>query len=215
MIALCGQHHDAADAKAYEVNELRRMKASGRDRNQALRARFEWRRRRVLSVVGGNFYYETPVPVQVGAQPVVSFNRDDDDRLLLSVAMPSTIDEPRLYVDDNFWVETGTPSSVECPPNGRLVSVRYSNDDAIRLEFFEIADGDALARRYAHSHAARSFLDNDEGEGFPIVAVEVRMRIHAPTGEPVIDFDAQHTRIGAMQMTGCIAVRCAIGLQLA
>jgi len=214
MIALCGQHHDAADANSYDADELRRMKASGRDRNRALRARFEWRRRRLLSVVGGNFYYETPVPVQFGAQPVVSFNRDAEDRLLLNVAMPSMVGKPRLYVEDNFWIETGTPSSIESPPNGRLVAVRYPNDDAIRIEFFEIVDGDGLARRYAHSDLVRSFLEEEEGEGFPIVAVEVRMRIHAPTGKPIIDFDAQQTRIGGIQMTGCLSVRSLIGLQL-
>lgn len=214
MIAFCSQHHDAADANAYDVDELRLMKAKGRDRNLALQARFEWRRRRLLSVVGGNFYYETPVPVQIGPKPVVSFNRDDDDRLLLNVVMPSTVREPRLYVDDNFWIESGIQSSVECPPHGRLVAVRYPNGDAIRIEFIGIDDADALARRYDQSDVVRSFLEGEEGEGFPIAAVEVRMKIHGPTAEPVIDFDAQATRIGGMRMTGCLSVRNRVGLQL-
>jgi hypothetical protein len=214
MVALCRQHHDAADANAYDLDQLRLMKANGRNRNLPLQARFEWRRRRLLSVVGGNFYYETPVPVQIGPQPVVAFRRDGDGRVLLNVAMPSTVPEPRLYVDDNFWIETGAATSVECPPHGRLVAARYPNGDVIRIEFIEIADGDALARRYEHSDRVRSFLEQDEGEGFPIAAVEVRMKIHRPTGEPIIDFDAQATRIAPIQMVGCFVARCGVGLQL-
>lgn len=214
MIALCREHHDAADAQAYEADELRLMKRIGRDRNQALEARFEWRRRRLLCVVGGNFYYETPVAVRLRTHPVVWFNRDSDDRLLLNVAMPATIRESRLYVEDNFWIETGSPSGVECPPNGRLVAVRYPNGDAIRIEFFEIASGAALTRRYEHSDALRTLLEAEEQEPFPIVAVEVRMRLQSPTGGTVIDFDAQASSIGGIQMIGCVAMRNAVGLQI-
>lgn len=214
MIALCRQHHDAADANAYEVGELRAMKARGRDRNLALAARFEWRRHRLLAVVGGSFYYETPVPVQLRTQPIVALNRDGDGRVLLNLAMPSTVPEPRLVVDDNFWIETGIASNVECPPHGRLVAARYPNGDAIRIEFIEIGDGDALVRRYEHSDRVRSFLEQTEGEGFPIAAVEVQMKVHSPTGEPIIDFDAQATRIGALHMVGSFMVRCGVGLQL-
>src|SRR5215211_1730983 len=64
MVALCREHHDAADAGAYSEHDFREMKA--RDRAQALRGRFEWRRQRLLAIVGGTFYYETPIPVQVG-----------------------------------------------------------------------------------------------------------------------------------------------------
>jgi hypothetical protein len=214
MIALCGQHHDAADANAYDLDQLRLLKANGRGRNLPLQARFEWRRRRLLSVVGGNYYYETLVPVQIGPQPVVAFRRDGDGRLLLNVAMPSTVPEPRLIVDDNFWIETGNPSSVECPPHGRLVAVQYPNGDAIRIEFIEIRDGDALARRYEHSDAARSFLEAEEGDAFPIAAVEVQMKIHSPTGGPAIDFDARATRFGGVLMVGCLSVRNRVGLQI-
>jgi hypothetical protein len=214
MIALCGEHHDAADAKAYDVEELRMMKASGRDQTLALQARFEWRRRRLLAIVGGNFYFETPVPVQIRSQPVVSFNRDEAERLLLNVAMPSTVNERRLVVEDNFWIETGLPSSVECPPHGRLVGVRYPNGDSIRIEFTEIGDGDALSGRYKHAEGIRSFLESEDEEGFPIVAVDIRMKVHAPTGQPVIDFNAQETRIGGMQMIGGVFVRNGTGLHL-
>jgi hypothetical protein len=214
MIALCREHHDAADAGAYTVDDLRAMKADGRDRNQSLEASFEWRRHRLLTVVGGNFYYETPVAVQLRDRPVVATNRDGEGRMLLNVAMPSTVAEPRLRVDDNFWIESGHASQIESPPSGRLLSVGYPNGDAIRIEFFEVVDGAALTRRYQHAGLVRGFLENDEPEGYPITAVEVRMRVLSPTGNPVFDFDSNEMRVGGMQMVGCLSVRCGVGLQL-
>ena len=212
MIALCREHHDKADAGAYTHDDLRAMKAEGRDRNLPLQASFDWRRHRLLTVVGGNFYYETPVPVQLREQPVVAINRDDEGLLLLNVAMPSAVREPRLQVEDNFWMEAGNATQLESPPNGRLLSASYPNGDAIRIEFFELKSGDALDSRYTHSGAVRNFLENGEPEGFPVTAVEVQIRIVSPDGQPLIDFDANETRMGTNRMMGNLAVRCRTGL---
>lgn len=137
MVALCREHHDAADVGAYTKDDFREMKSRGRDRTEALSGQFQWRRRRLLAVVGGNFYYETAIPLQLQGRPVVGFNRDDQERFLLNVAMPSTIPEPRLYIEDNFWIEAGNPTNIECPPSGRTVAVEYANGDLIRVGFLK------------------------------------------------------------------------------
>jgi hypothetical protein len=213
MVALCREHHDAADTGAYTQDDFREMKARGRDRTLALSGDFQWRRRRLLGVVGGSFYYETPILIQVGDRSVVAFNRDDQDRLLLNVAMPSTVSEPRLRIEDNFWIEVGEPKSVECPPSGRIVAVEYPHGDSIRVEFFEIADGEALSRRYRYSDGVREFLD-EESDGYPVTAVEIRMRILNSDQQPVIDFSADATRVGGMTMVGALFVRGQVGLHL-
>lgn len=213
MVALCRQHHDAADAGAYESEQLREMKVLGRDRAHALGARFEWMRARLLAVVGGAFYYETPTPVALREEPMVWFNRDGDGRFLLNVAMPSTVREPRLMIEDNFWIEVGEPDDLECPPNGRLVSVRYANGDSIRVEFLELGDGDALTSRYDHGEGARHLLEVEEQDGFPVTAVEVQMRVMRGS-DAVIDFGPQQSQIGGFQMAGFLSVRNNIGLRL-
>jgi hypothetical protein len=214
MLALCRQHHDAADAGAYTVEQLHALKARGRDQSVALVGRFEWMRHRLLAVVGGTFYYETPIPVQLGERAVVEFRRDEQDLLLLNVSMPSTLPEPRMIIEDNFWIEVGQPEQLECPPSGRVVSVTYPNGDALRVEFLELSDVDALLRRYEHAELPRRLLEEEEEDGFPVTAVDIRMRVVAPDGTPVIDFDAQQTRVGGITMTGSMFVRGAVGMRL-
>lgn len=68
MVALCRDHHPEADSGAFTHDQLREFKRVGRDRRQALHARFNWMRRDLLAVVGGQFYYDTPIAVQVGDQ---------------------------------------------------------------------------------------------------------------------------------------------------
>jgi hypothetical protein len=217
MIALCEPHHSAADVGAYTSEQLREMKAQGRDRARALEGRFEWRRRNLLAVVGGLFLYEVPVAVRLQQTPLIWFNRDDKHQLLLNVAMPSTVEEPRLRIDDNFWIEVGNPKTVECPPSGKLVSLTYPNGDAIRVEFFEVDDGERLSNRYRHAGSARQGLAAQGGAVYPLTVVEIRMCVLAPDGRPWLDFNAQETRVdgvGGLTMSGIFSASKHVALQL-
>ncbi|MDP9457654.1 MAG: HNH endonuclease, partial [Actinomycetota bacterium] len=49
----------------------------------------------LLAVVGGNFYYDTPIIFQYQGEPSIWFNRDEDGYLLLNVRMLSTSGQPR------------------------------------------------------------------------------------------------------------------------
>ncbi len=213
MIALCREHHDAADVGAYTVEQLREMKMRGRDRNKAIFAQFQWRRERLLGIVGGNFFYETAIAIQLGEQPLVWFNRDEQNNALVNVAMPCTTPTPRLRVEDNFWIEVGEPVRVECPPSGRRLAVEYANGDVIGIEFFDVSDKGFLDGRYPESTGIQGFL-GQPGEGFPVTAVEILMRVHAPDGRPLIDLDAQESRIGPMLMRGNLVVRGSVGFML-
>ena len=48
----------------------------------------------LIGFIGGNFYVDVAVAVQVGLHRVVWFNRDDDNRLLLNLDLPSVSGEP-------------------------------------------------------------------------------------------------------------------------
>lgn len=196
MVALCKDHHGAADVGAYTRDQLIEMKQRGRDRAKALQGRFEWRRHRLLAVVGGSFYYDVAVIIQLREDPVIWFNRDQSGYVLLNVNMPAAVPEPRLMIDDNFWIEMGDPATLECPPSGRIVSIAYNNGDRIRVEFLEIDDGESFSKRYPWS-TARGSLET-HADGFPVTAVEVHMRVHGPDGHPGIDFDPRETRIGGI-----------------
>jgi len=122
MIALCGEHHDKADAGAFTREQLGRMKQDGRAHAAEVRGRFEWMRRELLGVVGGSFYHETPILVQFRDEPMIWFNRDESGYLLLNVRMLTASKEPRLRVEDNYWITRGNPetSNVRHPASGSV-----------------------------------------------------------------------------------------------
>jgi hypothetical protein len=205
MIALCQEHHDKADAGAYTTEQLREFKRRGAERAEEVKGRFEWMRHHLLVVVGGNFYYETPVVFQFDGQPSIWFNRDQDGYLLLNVRMLSTSREPRMVVEDNFWLNRGTPSDLESPPNGRLLHVKYANGDLLKTEFFELRSVAAAGERYPEARPV------GWGVPFPITAVE----IHKKVGGTELEFGPRHTTLpGNNIMRNCFMSRCNVGIAL-
>ncbi len=231
MVALCRDHHPEADAGAFTVEQLRAFKGVGRDRSQALGARFNWTRERLLSVVGGNFYYETPIPVRIGVVPVVWFNRDASERLLVNIRMPTTSGEPRMMMIDNVWITEGAHEhEIVCPPSGRLVSAKYPNGDRLKIEFRELMSLEDLDRRYpppglpadvrarlegsgmslpemptSHAETVRNF-----GVEFPITSVEITMDVAGSD----LRLGPTQTSIGTNRIIGGWMKDCAVGIQI-
>jgi hypothetical protein len=192
MIALCAEHHKKADAGTFTKEQLHALKA---DASQAreIGGRFNWMRQRLLAVVGGNFYLDTPNPVLIKKVPVVGFTRDESGHWLLDVRMPSITREPRMAIEQNFWLSRGEPVDLECPPNGRSLAVRYAGGDSLRVEFVADLDGEGLAGRYPGVDMS------DWNLPVPITAVEIELVV-AGTG---IAFGPRSTQIGGLTMTDC------------
>jgi hypothetical protein len=85
--------------------------------------------------------------------------------------MLSTSGQPRLKIEENFFVVHGEPEDLECPPSGRLLQCSYPGGDRIRVEFFEVDSENALGARYPGVRSAKWGLE------MPITAVEVTMRV--------------------------------------
>jgi hypothetical protein len=203
MIALCGEHHAKADAGAFTLEQLRELKARGRQRANEVRGRFDWMRRDLLAVVGGNFYLDTPVIFKFRGEPAIWFNRDAEGYLLLNFRMLTLSGEPRVRVQDNFWLPRGNPDELECPPNGRKLRIGYRNGDELRIEFFEIPDPDAFARRY------RDSADLGHELPLPVTAVEILQNV----GGTDVSFSAKETRLpGNNVMRGCFFRKCSVAI---
>lgn len=186
MIALCHEHHIKADAGAFTIEQLRELKCSGVERAANVRGRFDWMRRRLLAVVGGNFYYEVRVILQMNGVPKIWFNRDDDGYLLLNVQMISDSAQSGLHIEDNYWITRGSPDDVVSPPSGKLLDVKYASGASFRIEFFELNDVSDSMRRYPRTSSA------NWGElSFPITAVE----IHMNAGNSGLGFSPHYTHI--------------------
>jgi hypothetical protein len=155
MIALCSEHHKKADAGAYTKDQLRGYKFQGRDSLNSIKGKFEWLRNKILAVIGGNFYYEIPFIFIFRNNKVIWFNRDDDNYLLLNIRMLTTSAEPRLILDDNFWITKENMTDFECPPSGKLINALYSNGDMVRIEYLELRSVEDVVRRYPDANANR------------------------------------------------------------
>jgi hypothetical protein len=190
MIALCGQHHDQADAGAFTIEQLRTMKTAGAMNGSAVNGRFNWMRNNLLAVVGGNFYYEQPVIFEFQGQPAIWFNRDEHGNFLLNVRMLTVSGEPRLRIEDNFWLSKGRPTDLDCPPSGRILHAKYANDDTLRVEFLEVCSLDELQAIYHDVRAG----------GWPLQFPTTVVEIHEKVGQTAVEFGPRWTKVGGLLM---------------
>ena len=169
MIALCIEHHPKADAGAFTKEQLHEFKRSIGPQREQIKGRFDWMRLKLLAVLGGNFYYETPVLISFKGDPVVWFRRDDEGYLLFNIRMFTISKEPRTRIEDNFWISRGNPVDLESPPSGKLLKVRYANGDFLKVEYIELGSVAEASDRYHDSRPENWNLE------FPVTAVEVQM----------------------------------------
>lgn len=67
------------------------------------------------------------------------------------------------------------------------MSVTYPNGDAIRVEFFQVEDGEQLSKRYKNADSALQGLAVQGGDVYPLTVVEVRMRVRRSRGNGVLN----------------------------
>jgi hypothetical protein len=222
MVALCQEHHSQADAGAFTADQLRALKAAGREREDQVHGRFNWMRQQVLAVVGGNFYLETPIILQIQGQPVVWWNRDEDGFMLLNLQMLTASGQPRARIEDNDWITTGAEADIECPPSGRRLRIDYSNGDQLCVEFATIDSEENLESCYADLFPELPPLPGFErppipdlsripGEVvFPITVAEVTMNI----ADTTLRLGPKQTEIGMGQMIGNWSIRNRVGISI-
>lgn len=198
MIALCAQHHKKADGNAYTTEQLHEFK-NNRIHSKQVKGDLDWLRRDILSIVGGNLYYETAVPVQIDGHKLVSFSRDERGFQRLSINMISLRSEERLVIDENFWENIGNPVDLRSPPQGKELEISYKNGDYLYLRFSEIESEEQLESKFGFSYR------NDFN--FPITAVE----IHFAIGETDIDFSSSGTIAMGSSITNSVMAYCGVG----
>lgn len=187
MIALCREHADKADSGSFTDDQLRELKRVGRDRAAMVRGRFDWMRRDLLAVVGGNFYYRQAVLFQIGREKSIWFERDADGSLLLNVRLPTMSTRPRARIENNVWSVLPRVAEVICPPHGRLVDIRYENGDRFKAEFFSANTASDLAARYPR-RGVEGWSSEIE---FPVTVVEIQETAAGTT----IQFGASETSL--------------------
>jgi len=204
MIALCAQHHKKADGEAYTIEQLHELK---KDRTNAklVKGNLDWLRHDLLAVIGGVFYFETPIPVFIDDQEVISIKRDNQGYLRLSVNMLSTEAQERLIINENSWENIGNPIDLRSPPQGKELEVNYRNGDSLHLRFFVIKSAEEANVKYD-----TDIFGVDDEINFPITAVEINMSI----ANTSINFSPSETTFANNSLMGGLMSKCHYGLSL-
>jgi hypothetical protein len=113
--------------------------------------------------------------------------------------MPSISAEPRARIEDNGWIVPPDAADVECPPRGRTLEVRYSNDDKLKVKFFIVDSQNALVDRYPDANVQRWAPKL----AYPSTGVEISEKVSGTS----IEFGPRMTRIAGLQMTNTFMTR--------
>lgn len=198
MIALCATHHAKADALT--ADQCRQLKQS--PNTDSVVGRFDWMRDQIISIVGGNYYFETPRMVVFRGEPVVWYERDSQGHMLLSLNMLTTSRSPRARLVRNDWEVLGEPVDVVSPPSGKNLEITYDNEDRVAIVFREWNSLSHLTK----DHPRLGTLSADLK--FPLVTTEVEMVV----GGTDVRFDAKSSQVGGVLITGSVMSHCAAGL---
>ena len=101
MIALCREHHDAADRGILSSGELRALKQSPLS-VEDVKSHFPWAKREVLVRVGGVYCGGSSIAFAMNNQPVVHFTKDDHGLLLLSCDLRAPDGSSAISMEENM-----------------------------------------------------------------------------------------------------------------
>ena len=205
MIALCWTHHWKAEALT--VDQCRELKQTALSRAGQVAGRFDWMRHDILAIAGGNYYYETPRLVVFGDQPLIWFNRDEHNHMLLNVVTPDRNWNPRVSLVDNDWVVRGNPTDVESPPKGFKLRIEYPDGDRLFVRFREWETDDALARWHP---TVKGSIPEDR---YPLTTAQIFLRLNGFGLELTQDKTTIGGENGAT-MTNCVLMNCSTGVQI-
>jgi hypothetical protein len=203
MIALCAEHHSKADAGACTTIQLRAFKSRfDNSSSREVRGRFDWMRRDIVVMAGSNYLQNCKTVFRHFGEPFLWFERDEDGYLLLNLGRPRVNDFPLPVIRRNEWTLDGTVLNVESPPHGRILSVSYTDDDYISVEFKEVASADHAQGLFGSragnvpSRAARARAPSTSEiwpMPFPAKFLDVCLRMR----EPDVEVDKRLIRLGS------------------
>jgi hypothetical protein len=175
LIALCRDHHAQADEGAFTIEQLRQIKGNGATNSmvRVIRESFNWRRQRILCIVGGNFLLDCLQLIWYRDQPCIWLTRDDESLLSINIRMLTTSPEPRLQIESNGWICSGVPQDLECPPSGKSLRVRYANGDELEVKFSSFENAVQFKKHFTQQNVIHFLREIS----FPITAVEISGRV--------------------------------------
>lgn len=142
MIALCLQHHKEADQDAFNIQQLKNMKKNPylKEREEFPGGRFNWRRKQLLLLVGGNWYVNPQVILKTRAKDIIWLSKDKEGFEQLNLDIYDSKEDILLSMRDNDWLIHGPFDDLECPPSANSLKFKVmSHEILVALEFSQVS----------------------------------------------------------------------------
>jgi hypothetical protein len=120
LIYLCKDHHDKANSGVITKQELYFLKRNPFNRDSVRHGFRVVRSKPMIVNIGGSRFTETPIPLELAGEPVISVRREGDV-ILFSVRLHDNTGDLRMEMIDNVW-EADTASA----------DVRYSEAEGVQ-----------------------------------------------------------------------------------
>lgn len=207
MIALCPTHHRKADAEIFTRDQLMEMKKNAKLDFKNIQGDFEWMRRKVLLIAGGNFYYNNKISIKLRNKPLIWFKTDERGYKLLNLMLHNINGELILHIENNIWIVKKDVVDVECPPSGKELKIYFENGNNIRLRFSEITSQTDKILKYPALNDVEFVGD------YPLSTLSVSMKLKSYE----VDFQARKTIINGkngVTLSNCYLGNNYVGLSL-
>jgi hypothetical protein len=113
MIALCGRHHDEADAGAFTNDQLIGLKNNNHSRIQS---KFNWRRKYTVFACGGVYAYDCGAMLTLRGIDIIYFEKDENGYDTLSLNIYDTCMNPIAVMRKNDWICRNNVDEIEATP---------------------------------------------------------------------------------------------------
>lgn len=205
MISLCPIHHRQADNGAWTIKQLHSFKSNAKQNFDKVKGKFNYLRNDFLLIAGGNFYFNNlRAEIMLSGHPLIWFEKDENNYKLLNIQLFDKSGNIYFNIKNNIWVVRNNIADVECPPNGRKLSIYFKNRNKISLEFIEIKTSDKLKRVIGENSSNFECIISL----LPITAIKTTLKLI----EFNVDFQSNKTNVGGITITDCLMLRNGVGM---
>ena len=214
MIALCATHHAKADA--FTIEQMREFKNNAQ--NEFVKGRFEWLRERVLTRIGGNYFFNNQVELRIYGVDIVWFERDDVGNLCLNMNFVEKDGEAlRVYgiMRGNDWVFNTNVLDIDCRASGKELCVKFYDGSMISIAFKELKTYGEVIKFDENMGGFLSELnesvDGGENEALPLLVADIKFKFP----KLGLDFSKDISSLnGNFSIQGCLTSNNVVGMKL-
>lgn len=140
IIALCMAHAAQADGGVFSDEQIRELKKNPFLRGGQVSGKNQWLRRNTILRSGSNIFISIGTLLTVCGEKVISFNRNLEGYLELSMNIKDSNGNPLFVMENNDWLVSGSLDDLQVTPRGRDIVIKSKTEGFwITLQFNDLS----------------------------------------------------------------------------